>query len=214
VAARSRNREKERVDVWDQVGSHHPFPPEAPVPEDTRYVDAGAIKIGVEYRQLTSARFEATYAGTPFEELYREFRAESAKRRAAKPEPAKPQAAENQQEGGAMGIEGVSLHVFDAETGHEYLRFDCFEAAPHYHYLRPWATPEECDNHSVEWDSVAHGPITPWALEKLRSGLPTMLVQAGGGDLAARLDQATLDRAVDEVEAIVAAAQAQPVPAG
>ena len=104
---------------------------------------------------------------------------------------------------GGVGERGASIHVFDAAHEEEYLRFDCFDGVPHYHYLRPWATPEECDNHEVDWDEVANGPMLPWVIERLRTRLPEMLTEAGADDLAATLDQAVLDRAVDRVEALV-----------
>ena len=36
---------------------------------------------------------------------------------------------------GGFADEGVTIHVFDADDGHEYLRFDVFDDEPHYHYI-------------------------------------------------------------------------------
>ena len=165
----------------DHVGTHFPFPPQPPIPESTRYVDAGCLKIGVEHRFLDNDGLQATYEGTEFEDIFKG------------------------QEIVMVDhvLDGVSLHVTDADTGHEYLRFDCFENHPHYHYLHPWTSSDEVDNHVVNWDYVAHGSMTPWALEWIRTRLPEMLTEAGGGDLVSRLNQAEIDRAADEVERLM-----------
>ena len=183
------------------IGHHHPFPPEAIDDDDTDYVDAGRVKIGVERRKLKDllGRLEANYAGTPFEDVFGEWRANRTPSQPGAPTPT------------AMAGRGISIHVIDADSGHEYLRFDCFDGVPHYHYLRPWATPEMCDNHEVDWDEVANGPMLPWALDRLRTRLPEMLTEAGGADLAARLDQAEIDRAVEHVEDLANRALAAPV---
>jgi hypothetical protein len=182
--------------VREDIGHHHPFPPEAIIDEDTQYVDAGSVRIGVEHRRLDGLtdRLQATYDGTAFESVFNEWLRSRMPSIAGAPEATTGMA-------GAGG--GVSFHVLDAESGHEYLRFDCFDGVPHYHYLRPWTTPEECDNHSVDWDEVAHGPMMPWALNTLRTRLPEMLVEAGAANAASRFDQAAVDQAVDKVEQLV-----------
>jgi hypothetical protein len=45
-----------------------------------------------------------------------------------------PELLEKSPEGG-FADEGVTIHVFDASDGHEYLRFDVFDDEPHYHYI-------------------------------------------------------------------------------
>jgi hypothetical protein len=189
---------KEQVSMWQLVGNHYRFPPEPYIPEHTRFVDAACIKIGVEYRHLDAGRVLGLHDGDQFEEIYRQHRERSTMSPADTGGP----------DGNQSKLVGVSLHVVDSESGHEYLRFDCFDEHPHYHYLHPWSTPEDCDNHCVQWDPVAHGPMTPWALERLRTRLGEMLTEAGGPDLATRLDPAETARAVDAVEQIVAAALA------
>ncbi|HUJ65614.1 MAG TPA: hypothetical protein VLX59_08770 [Acidimicrobiales bacterium] len=178
------------------IGHHHPFPPEPIIDADTRYVDAGAVRIGVESRRIDGLadRLRATYTGTPFEAVFEEWR----QNRAAAPDRPPTETAGMAALGG-----GVSLHVIGVDDGHEYLRFDCLDGVPHYHYLRPWTQPEDCDNHAVDWDEVAHGPMLPWALSTLRTRVPEMLIEAGGAEVAARLDPVALRAAVDRVEALV-----------
>ena len=154
------------------------------------------MKIGVEVRRIDGLadRLRASYAGTPFEAVFGEWQKNRAAIRDRGP-------------GGATGMtgtgEGVSIHVIATDDGHEYLRFDCLHGVPHYHYLRPWAKPEECDNHAVDWDEVAHGPMLPWALNTLRTRVPEMLIEAGGADVASSLDADALRVAVDRVEELV-----------
>lgn len=91
---------------------------------------------------------------------------------------------------------GASLHVCDAATGLEHLRFDCFEKAPHYHYIRQG----EQRNQILQIDDVAIDPVD-WTLQCVRSRLPEMLDYAGAKPLAAavRADRDNVDRAIDLV---------------
>ncbi|MFI5041267.1 MAG: hypothetical protein ACHQNA_05370 [Acidimicrobiales bacterium] len=144
-----------------------------PVPaflEHTVVVSAGAVNLGVEYRHLDEATILEVYGP--------DARAKFGGVRPA---------------GMADVVEedGVSLHVFDAATGEEHLRFDCFADAPHYHLL----SSAESRNVVVEHDPAA-GPLLDWALEQLSGSLPAMLEESGAGDLAGRLDAATLAAAV------------------
>jgi len=193
--------------MWDLVGIHHPFPPEPIIAENTRYVDAGCVKIGLETRCLDglAGRLQATLEGTPFEEVYREWAAAHIPQPDGGLKPPPPNSRNTALAASAAAGSGMdaSLHVVDCESGHEYLRFDCFEDVPHYHYLHPWTKPEEYDNHWVPWDQVAHGPMMPWALDCLRSRLPEMLNEAGGGELTAHLDHALVNRAVNQIEELV-----------
>ena len=138
-------------------------------------VDAGVIRIGVEYRDLDPdalfAYYETDAAGLA--EI---------------------------KESAPFGIEdkGVSVHVFGAADGHEYLRFDLFDDGPHYHYVHRSGD----HNNIVAFDEVAHGPILPWAMNQLRTRLAEMLTHSGGSDLAAALDPAMVADAVDRVETI------------
>lgn len=144
-----------------------------PVPaylEHTVVVSAGAVSFGVEYRRLDEATILAVYGP--------DARAKFGGVRPA---------------GMAEVVEedGVSLHVFDAATGEEWLRFDCFDDAPHYHLL----SSAQSRNVVVEHDPAA-GPLLDWALDQLSGSLPGMLEEAGAGDLAGRLDDAALSAAV------------------
>ena len=91
---------------------------------------------------------------------------------------------------------GVSLHVCSAgNDGLEFLRFDCFDEDPHYHYIS-W---REKFNDMVHLDSIADGDPLAWALERIRTRLPQMLTRAGADDIAARLDPAAIERALPRV---------------
>jgi hypothetical protein len=92
---------------------------------------------------------------------------------------------------------GGTVHVLDASDRTEYLRFDCFENIPHYHYIHP----AEGSNTLVRIDDVAVGDPTEWVLGRLRDRLPDMLDHAGATALAdaVRADRATAADAVDEL---------------
>jgi hypothetical protein len=83
--------------------------PVAADPTKTEYVDAGPLRIGVEYRVLDS---ETTFSvqdgqgGTATQAM-------------------------------AFADKGFCLHVYDKVTGLEHLRFDAFDDEPHYHYMMP-----------------------------------------------------------------------------
>jgi len=91
------------------IGHHHPFPPEPIVAEDTRYVDAGAVRIGVEFRRIEGLadRLRATYTGTPFEAVFEEWRKNRTAARHRTPTETAGMA--------ALGG-GVSLHVIGADS--------------------------------------------------------------------------------------------------
>jgi hypothetical protein len=150
-----------------------------PVPAFDRHtarIAAGAVTIGVEYRVLDEAtilEFYGTDARAKFDNVV----------------PAGMDAA-------AIEEDGLALHVFGSDDGLEYLRFDCFDDAPHYHYL----TPAEPRNVVEEYDTAANGPIVEWALRAIRDRLPAMLVRAGVADLAARVEPEVVAAAMVDVE--------------
>ena len=78
-------------------------------------------------------------------------------------------------ETGGLYANGPTLHVFDAETRQEYLRFDIFPGLEHYHYIVPGQ-----QNHLVGFDVMAHGDFLQWALDALRTRLPQLLETTGG----------------------------------
>jgi hypothetical protein len=96
---------------------------------------------------------------------------------------------------------GPSVHVFGLEDGLEYLRFDCFESKPHYHYIRhaPFSMT------TVTFDRYADGDVIEWTISCLRRRLPEMLEYASASELAAavRQDEAAIATAIDEIEQLL-----------
>lgn len=161
-----------------EIGHVYEMPPMQPDDACTTYFDAGAIKIGVEYRDLNPEALMEYYQA---DEAYIEELRRTA----------------------PLGIEdrGVSLHVFDADGQWEYLRFDLFEDAPHYHYNHLGGG----RNHIIPFDETAHGPIAEWAIDKIRTGgLAPMLSQAGAPELADALDADVLADTADQVASLTA----------
>lgn len=157
-----------------KIGIVYRVQPEPPDPENCRWLDAGAVKLGLEYRELDPERLAAAYAGR--EEDLAEIEA-------------------NSPEGGFYGS-GVSIHVVGAADGHEYLRFDAFDGDPHYHYVRPSGD----YNHWIPFDSIAGGDMLSFAIRSLRERLGPMLREAGGEKIAALLDPAEQAPLIDEIE--------------
>jgi hypothetical protein len=165
------------------IGKVYGIPPQPPVAEHTYYVPAGNLRLGIEYRSLDPESLVETY---------KHDAAQLAEMLERSPE-------------GGFTDEGLSFHVCSAEDGHEYVRFDVFEGEPHYHYNHPGP---EVINNVIDFDTVAHGDMLPWALSCLRTRLPAMLAEAGGGALVDGLDQAAIDRAVDELAGLASRARA------
>ncbi len=153
-----------------------PIPPD---PEHTTWVEAGALRIGVEYRVLDDAELQANYEGRDMQEI-----------RAA-------------QGDRTIQDNGVSIHVAGSQDGHEYLRFDMFEQDPHYHYIEPSGERQTV----VQFDRVAMGEMLPWTLGQLRHRLAQMLERAGGKDLLPKLDGTRLEAGIAKVEQLARAAQ-------
>ena len=149
------------------------IPPIPPNPEHTQYIDAGAIRLGLEYRILDDDELDREYADDPESK--------------AKIDAAKPPDLQDR---------GVSIHVLGADDGHEYVRFDVFDNGPHYHYIKKGIV----ENKIVDFDTVAMGPMLPWALAQIRENLSVMLDHAGGGDVAQKLDPSLLAAKVNELE--------------
>jgi hypothetical protein len=167
------------------IGKVYTIPPEPPVEADTRYLAAGAITFGVEYRDLDPESLAATYAGNA--DHLAELEARS-------PE-------------GGFSDEGVSIHVCGTDDGHEYVRFDVFDDEPHYHYIHRPGADGEIVNNVIDFDRRALGEMLPWAIERLRTRLPDMLAEAGGSHLVAQLDSRLLDGVISEVQALAEQAQ-------
>ncbi len=143
------------VTKYDQM----PIPP---VERQTEYFDAGAVRIGVEYRLLNDAIAAAS---------------ETERARGG-----------DTSDLALVDDRGVSIHVL-CDEGLEHLRFDCFKEDPHYHYIS-W---KQRFNHMIHLDPVADGDPVAWALERIRTRLPQMLVRAGAADLAARVDPTRIE---------------------
>jgi hypothetical protein len=150
--------------------------PIPPVEARTAHFTAGAITVGVEYRVLTAAEAAGLTDSN-----------EIAAGGYVKP-------AEE------FHDRGVSLHVWGETDGRraEYLRFDCFDEEPHYHYIS-W---DNRTNEMLHIDPVADGDPLAWALERVRTRLPQMLERAGAPALAAQVDP----RAIEELMPRVAEA--------
>jgi hypothetical protein len=149
-----------------------PIPPE---PASTRYLDAGPLRVGVEFRHLTDDVLDAGFAGEAAKAIIDEARPE------------------------AIDDQGFSIHVMDTATGGEHLRFDMFDGDPHYHYIVPGS-----HNILIPFDENAFGDMLDWAIECLRSRLPAMLRFAEVPELAEQVDQDKVDAVIPEIVALVA----------
>jgi hypothetical protein len=156
------------------VGQHSTIPPIPAAPDHTKYFPAGAVTLALELRVLDEAvvteafseDFRATAGLAEFDDL------------------------------GALNDGGPSVHVYDATTDDELIRFDCFDQHPHYHYIFPG------DHHmNVAFDTAAHGDMLPWVLSRLRSGrLGTMLENTAVPTLGSQIEQGKIDAAVEQIE--------------
>ena len=162
------------------TGTVYTVPPIPPDEEHTTWVEAGAIRIGVEYRLLDDAELAANYEGEQMDEI------------------------QDALDGAAVQDNGVSLHVAGADDGHEYLRFDLFDQEPHYHYIDRSGEEQTI----VDYDRVALGPMLPWALGRIRTRLVPMLERAGGAALVPELDTGRIESALVEVEKLAREAEA------
>jgi hypothetical protein len=90
---------------------------------------------------------------------------------------------------GKVGERGASIHIFNADRSEEYARFDCFEKVPHYHYIL------NAEQHNILWgyDAEINGPMLPWALNVIRTRLPSILRQAQATALAERVEKEGFD---------------------
>lgn len=144
--------------------------PIPPIEEQTDFFPAGPITIGVEYRLLN-------------DELVQ-----------------KAMDAQDHQIDIANNINdrGVSLHIYgDGTDGErrEFLRFDCFDGDPHYHYV-DW---QGRTNDIVHIDPIADGDPLAWSLDRIRSRLPQMLERAGAREVAQQVDSTALEAVLPRV---------------
>jgi hypothetical protein len=155
-----------------QRGNYYDILPIPAIAEHCIGVDAGPLRLVVESRELTNEILNTQL----------------------------PPGSVHIEEGVSFDDFGASLHVCDA-AGLEYLRFDCFENEPHYHYINNAAG----GNLICRIDEVAEGDPIEWTLGRLRDRLPEMLDSCGNGDLAeaARADRPAILAAVDQVGALL-----------
>ena len=163
------------------AGTVYTVAPIPPDPAHTTYVDAGALRFGVEYRLLNEAELAANYQGADMEEI------------------------QDALQGNTVEDNGVSIHVVGAHDDHEYLRFDCFEVGPHYHYIDRSGDKQTI----VDFDPIAMGDMLEWTLDQLRTRLVPMLEYAGGKDLIPQLDLGLVDVSIAKVAELAIAAQAK-----
>lgn len=143
-------------------------------PEFTRRFDAGPITFGVEYRLLNEQMIHDAYGENAREKFDNTLPPTLT---------------------GTLDEDGVSVHVFGSEDQLEYLRFDCFEDFPHYHYI----SAREGHQTVMDFDAIADGPILAWTLRCLHSRLPEMLTRSGAPDLADKFEAMKQKRVLDEV---------------
>lgn len=166
---------------YTDKGTTYPIMPIPPIAANCFPIDGGPVKFVLESRALTGAVISEHTA----------------------------------QSGAAQGQEaleddgGASLHVFGAEDGLEYLRFDCFEKQPHYHYVRQ----AEQLNQVLSIDDVAVDPIE-WTMICIRGRLAEMLGYAGAGELsdAVRARSDEVKAGVEKVAATIRRLQGQMTP--
>jgi hypothetical protein len=168
-----------------RIGVVYNMAPQPPSEKDTAWFDAGALTIGVEYRDVNP---------DDLLELYKDDPKQLAELLEKSPD-------------GGFSDNGVSLHVCGTDDGHEYLRFDVFDAEPHYHYIHHTAPHDEIVNNVVTFDTFAFGEMLPFALRCLRERLPDMLPRAQGEHLVSQLDPALLGPVIDQVEQVARVAQ-------
>ena len=161
-------------------GTVYTVPPIPPDPKHTTYVEAGALRIGVEWRLLDDAELAANYEGEAMDEIQANLKTDT------------------------VEDNGVSIHVESQADGHEYLRFDFFREGPHYHYIEPSGEKQTI----VDFDPAAMGEMLPWTFAQLRERLAPMLEYAGGAALVPKLDAAALETALGEVERLAREAEA------
>jgi hypothetical protein len=155
---------------FDRGVTKYDIMPIPPVEAHCQRFEAGPISIWVEYRLLNDAIAAAHTVQQGFD--------------------GEPPTVEDR---------GVSLHVFGepapGEPESEFLRFDCFDEDPHYHYV----SYANQTNEMVHLDPHAHGDPLAWALDCLGSRLSQMLERAGAPTLAARVEPRRLEELLPKV---------------
>lgn len=162
--------------------------PIPPAPEATEYVQQGRLRIGVEYRVVDDHALDEHFASSDRQKaILKETREDFGL------------------EHGDIAYEGVSVHVIDAETGHEHLRFDAFPEDPHYHYIVPG------DHHQViVFDNVAEPDFTHWVMDRLQARMADMLAYAGAEELASAVTADQIAAIMPRVRELVGESRQRP----
>jgi hypothetical protein len=164
------------------LGVDYDLPPIALVEEQTRWFPAGPVVFGVEYRVLDSATIAAEFTDE--------------QRAASRIDDVRP--------GASVDDGGLSIHVCDAASRRELLRFDCFAETPHYHYINV-----DGGNRAIAFDPIANGDMVEWVATCLRTRLGQMLAQAGATELARVIDPGSVKSALKDLVAEVQRAQSE-----
>jgi hypothetical protein len=146
--------------------------PARSLPQHTVRIAAGAVDLGVEFRDLDDASVRAEFGPDA------EARFNGGQRPAGM--------------GAVLDEHGVSLHVWRTDTGDEVFRADCFAEAPHVHFLTPGDPPR---NVVVEHDP-GEGPLLEWTISHLADDLGGLLRRSGADDVADALDAGRVAEAV------------------
>jgi hypothetical protein len=169
-----------------------------PVPilrDKTTIFDAGSVRVAIERRDLDDNILDNAYRDDP------EGRAIVARFQEQHKNTA-PTAEE---------LDGfVSVHVLGADDL-EYVRFDCVNSDPHFHYINP----HEKWNIHFHYDPVADGEFVEWVFDRIRTRLPEMMTTAEAPEEFRNVDQAKLEEALKEaiplVRSTIAAQQLVPI---
>ena len=97
---------------------------------------------------------------------------------------------------GIGGDEGLTFDVTTVgdKDGDRILRFDCFSKTPHYHVGSSPKSPV----HDMNAEGISD-PVR-WTLEQLKTRLPSMVAEAGYGDIANAIDQPAIAQSLTRVE--------------
>ncbi|HEY1269345.1 MAG TPA: hypothetical protein VGH16_18955 [Candidatus Binatia bacterium] len=97
--------------------------------------------------------------------------------------------------------EGLTFDVTTtgADAGKRIVRFDCFYKDPHYHI----GMSGDYKNRKMK-DEGIDDPVG-WTLEQLKTSFPSLVRQAGYGDIAATIDQLAVADQLTRMEAAIRA---------
>ena len=171
------------------VGQRYPILPIPWIPEHTEMIPAGVLTIGVGHRVLDEATAKAYLDEVGY------VRKNS----------------QDEGDGGEREYEGrdagVCIHVLGPNREGElveYLRLDCFDDEPHYHYVYN----DERAQDRVFLDPTLEGDPMEWALERVQYRMPEVLVKVGAHELAAQVDPTAIEAAMPEVRRAIERAHA------